>query len=901
MSTVAKSLSESSRFASQYLKESCKTTDFATITFLTVFCGYLSSILSPTIQDSILSRIMYLLLSAASVGGAMWCLTSLTYIILETTRCMHPEISIEAASNYASRKLSYATLKKVYLSIWMGKYSDILDEHLKHLKNIHKPSQYFSRELFRKTEGEDIKPSELIINLPKEIIFHLGYRDYELSELEKINCLLEVKNAELYLAPQGFCSKEFGALYSKETCDDVYNTIRNKLSSIYRFKRDDYIEEEKNFWNEHYLTLHRALSRAIKHYDMAQFRKYLESIEGIHIFFRRARKNRIIRKYLKPDYDKYRYLLLYSKSVKWLLESIGTIEEDVIELFLYALIESVEGQVEEDIKGGDWCTLDELKWIVTDTYQLFRDLVKDKNSRLWELRARIGGFYDFAGDLLSQHQCDINKEDKTQIQLVLHKGIIKWLLIAIENENNELVNSLCEATRKMVFPDGVVFTPKRLVTQHFILCGKMLEFLMSEPPKIFPNVFKLLCFDKYEHTAQCNIDYDDLVKFFIESRKGDLKSFLHEFSSTDWKRNPLSGGGHGTPTYTFRGNIELDYMFIYLALLRLPFLADVQPIAFEFRGYNLKDKIYKFKAIVRGIDVYSFKDSKEKLEEWLDACDALYKQKEEERVAGTPLSHDIVSQYKDSFWKGYTSYRTFLGFCMNKGYYSINNEAGIKGSYKHDKDIYINKRRSSQSIAERDGAEISKYHDTVLLKSIINPENVDKALTTEDIVSMLDQACQWLTDECANRETGILLVCGCKLVQSELCKREDFTPSWKIDNNLIFHGLRGYYKIFPLIEIHDLDSNPKCVAFNLKDWKGIQIRSDVLDKGIFGYMNIREWTDEEINEAIHNKKIKEEDRNRVKSECLVEYELYWQLDTKNLPIQMAVLLSKDDNIAIDIP
>jgi len=41
LSTVAKSLSESSRFASEYLKDSCRTTLFACITFLTVLGGYL--------------------------------------------------------------------------------------------------------------------------------------------------------------------------------------------------------------------------------------------------------------------------------------------------------------------------------------------------------------------------------------------------------------------------------------------------------------------------------------------------------------------------------------------------------------------------------------------------------------------------------------------------------------------------------------------------------------------------------------------------------------------------------------------------------------------------------------------------------------------------------------------
>ncbi|GAH88258.1 unnamed protein product, partial [marine sediment metagenome] len=56
---------------------------------------------------------------------------------------------------------------------------------------------------------------------------------------------------------------------------------------------------------------------------------------------------------------------------------------------------------------------------------------------------------------------------------------------------------------------------------------------------------------------------------------------------------------------------------------------------------------------------------------------------------------------------------------------------------------------------------------------------------------------------------------------------------------------------------------------------------------------IREWTDEEIDEAILKKQITEEDRNRVKGQCPVEYELFWHLDEKDLPMQIVVSLETD--------
>jgi len=803
---------------------------------------------------------------------------------------MYPEFSIKAASNYASRKLSYAFLKEVYLSVWMGKYSDVLNEYLKRLKGIHQSYGYLSEDILQEKKEENDKSGEYQIKLPKEIDFHFGYRDYNLSKLEKINKILESENAELYMAPHGFNSKEFGVLRYEEPCSAVYDTINKELSSICRFGEDKYVEAEEAFWEGNYFKLHSALLRATKNADISQFRKYLKSIEEIYLILRKARKYSLVRKHFNFDYKKARYLFIYSKSVKWLLENTE-IEEDIRESFLNALVESIWQQVKDDIRNGDWCTLDIFKWLLPQTYQSFLELVKDKKSRLWELRARIGSFYDFAGSLLSDYESDIKEDDKLQIQLVLHEGIIKWLLVAIDNKDDELINSLCEAARRLVFPDKKIeFIPQKLVIRHFILCGKVLEFLMSETPKVTPETFKLLCFEKYDHTAGRNINFEQLVNFFIESRQNDLRGFLHDFSETDWERNPLRGGGFGTPSYTFSGNIELDYMFIYLALLSMPLSPDVKPIPFKFSSYNLKDKINKFEHIATNIDIYNFKDSKEKLNKWLDECDKLYKQEEEERIATAPLDEEIVSQYKDAFWDGYKSVKTFLSFCISQGHYSINNEVSVKGRYIQPKDIFIKRRASRQGNPHADGEDISRSYDKRLLKEIIKSDGEAQTGTADNITSQLNQACRWLTKEGTNRENGILLFYVKADIQSELYNNDHYIPSWKEDTNLVFSG---YYKNYPMKEIYDPKIEPKCVALNLQGWKGLEIRPEVLEKDILGAINIREWTDEEINEAISKNEIAEEDRNRVKGRCPVEYELFWRLDERVLPMQMAVCLNTE--------
>ena len=570
------------------------------------------------------------------------------------------------------------------------------------------------------------------------------------------------------------------------------------------------------------------------------------------------------------------------------------IEKDIRESFLDALVESIWQQVEDEIRNGDWFTLDIFKWLLPKSYQLFHELVEDKKSRLWELRARIGGFYDFAGSWLSEYESDIKEKDKIQIQLVLHKGIIQWLLIEIENNDYELIKSLCGAAKKLVFPDkNITFTPRQLVTQHFIVCGKMLEYLMGKKRHISSETLKLLCFDRYEDMAGRNVKFDDLVKFFIESRKDlGLRDFLREFSSTDWERNPLSGGGFGTPSFTFSGNTELDYMFIYLALLSINLSPDVKPIPFEFSGFNLKENIEKFKDIAGTIEIYDYPGSKNKLNEWLDGCDKLYEQKEEERIAVALLKKEKVSQYKDDFWEGYKSTKTFLSFCISQGYYSINDEVSEKGRFKRRKELFIDGHLSPQHIAGRDGSDISRYRDKDLLKKIISMDAEHEIKITGNITSQFNTACQWLTKEGANRENGILLFYGKSHVQTEFYNNDYFIPSWKEDRGLVFSG---YYKNYPIITIYDADIEPKCVALNLQGWKDLEIRSVVLEKDIFGEINIREWTKEEINEAIHQGKIEEQDRNSAKGQCPIEYELFWSLDENVLPKQMIFSLETEAN------
>ncbi|NQU35260.1 MAG: hypothetical protein HQ521_18695, partial [Bacteroidetes bacterium] len=559
LSTLAKSLNESSQFASEYLHDSCRKVLFACLTFLTVFLGFLSRILSEIEVGTIFPKLIYLFFSSFSIGGTIWSIAGLIFIIVETTKCMNPDFSSKVASSYASRKLSYAFLKDIYLSSWMNKYNEILNDFIKSLDNIKSPKHYLSRNLSLTKNNLSM---EYKIECPKIINFNLGYRDYNIKRLGEMGALLKSINAKLYLPPHGMSDGSIGVLLCENNLDSEISDLKTKIFKCYRFKQDKYIEEKDSFWENHYLKLKKTLKRALDNENVFQFTYYLQALESAFSVLRKARVMRILGDGIADDYNHQQFLRLYIKSVRWLLQN-NDIDEDIKISFIRSLNDSIFKQVENDIRYGDCCALVVFKWLIPEIYQLF-----DRGSTLWDFRARYGLFYESAEHLLSEYGKELDEDKINNIRLILHKGIVRWLIIAIEKGDNDLIRSLCSAAKNLVFPSkSIVFSPDNLVIQHFILCGKMLELLKGENPKISSDFFKLLFCDKYEYIFDQNIKFVDLVQFYIKNRRTNLRSLFDEFRDTDWnEKNPISGGAFGSPRSYFSGKIEFDRMFIYLCL-----------------------------------------------------------------------------------------------------------------------------------------------------------------------------------------------------------------------------------------------------------------------------------------------------------------------------------------------
>ena len=150
LASAVKNLDKESKFATEYLHESCRFKEFTYLAFLTVIMGFFFYLANNTdcnythIVPSLICTKTHIVLASIATGGAIWCLWSLVFIIVETTKCMSPEYSTKAASTYAARKLIHVFMKKTYLDVWMGKHSELLELEIKSLTNIRPPHECFA-------------------------------------------------------------------------------------------------------------------------------------------------------------------------------------------------------------------------------------------------------------------------------------------------------------------------------------------------------------------------------------------------------------------------------------------------------------------------------------------------------------------------------------------------------------------------------------------------------------------------------------------------------------------------------------------------------------------------------------------------------------------------------------
>lgn len=906
ITTLAHSLSESGRFAAEYLYEACQMPRFCCFTFVTTLLAISGRLF---LSISGLPLLICISVVFASLGATIGCVTGLAFVIREVIRCTRPTESVKVASNYAATKLSLAYLKDAYLGLWMKSYGDILEQWcLENCGAIHPPSQYISSTMSLLKIKKTGMLNDVEIVMPFNFDIRLGYMDHNLKRLKKLDRQLK-GCAELFLASHILRGQKallgtfrLGNEKEKKLVDVV------EKSKCFRFQPDEFQQESEDFWESNFFKLHDALKRAITNLDPEQMQLFLKAVtQPIHVL-RKAWKHTVVRDWCASNPRRSHQLVsFYLDVVKQILEEEvpeNTVRENLSFKFLSMVRHSIWDEIEEIFKKADYITLQLFCSLVPLMYKALKVSHLGKSEEGNRIRGRFGDFYAFSDGLFERLLSKIGPEEKTQIRLVLQDGLTSWLLIGIADDDSELIRSLCDAGRRIVFHNDKVSWDNEpyLKLQHCILAGSLISRSIKGEDLSAENI-KHLFFEKFSTQSQSSLT--EIVEFYSSNDRTvfqDMGNYLRRFEGkTDWTWDPLTGGGWGSARFVSGGNREFLLSFIYLALHSLSSTVEMpQPMPVDIAYHDLEARIVDVKDHAKelfGKDAYRVIHNIKRLREWFESCKQEQEKATEKEIAKATLEPTVVDQFDSGFWSGYARSSPFLSYCLKNNCVLIKDETTVKHRLVFPKRIFLDDDMSQISRLSTDaGRRFAFKKDQELLRSVsigetntqeqmtennnANESSLVKEAQPEDVKRMLSKAANWLNDyKCDN--LGIIVFHGGELPDKYLWDDNDFKPSWREANEL--PGFQGFYLDFPLIWLRDQTKNLQCIALNLKTWRGIHARNILVKDRSFGEMHINPWTKKEFVKNVADGKIEHKKYYKALGSCLAEATLFWKLSHEEMP------------------
>jgi len=553
--TLARSMSESGRFAVEYLNESCRMASFCCLTLVAVFLAFAGRLL---VAVTSFPPVVAGGLCTASLGAAITCLAMLAFVMLETIRCSLPGKAVEVVSNYAARKLCYAYLKEAYLKLVTTKHKEYLEKWcVEHCKAIHPPSKYyghyFASDLASGKASRDCKIALSVRGHRRRV-----FKDYDREALSKLSDYLDDNDASLYLSSPEYESEQavLGILSCPESSkNEAMQTEVEALGNrAVRFRRFPFEEETEDFWDSQESALNEAMERAVGKADPIQARAWLDAVNRPLAVLRETRKHRVVREVfgqcVRRGYDFLRLYLVALNEILARLRDAPQHRAQTTFKLARVLLKSVWEEAKRIVDDLDYHTMELFTWLVPQMYRV----VKDAGGPFLGMRAEFGGFYAFAGGWLDDNKTQ-NPEAANKMRLVLHEGLTKWLLMVLQSpEEGELVKQLCDAGREIVFGrEAITFERGELVARHFLLAGHIM--CRSEGA--------LFC---EEHSHEADVNFDDLVDFYLSYPfpPDTLDEYLHLFPTPQHKRENLLTGSSSSTGHVMTGVHEMSLAFIYL-------------------------------------------------------------------------------------------------------------------------------------------------------------------------------------------------------------------------------------------------------------------------------------------------------------------------------------------------
>jgi len=637
---LTRSISESGRFAGEYLNDSCRMKAFCCMTLLAALVALVArSLIAVTPVPLSVG------LCGAAVGGAAYSLAMLAFVILETIRCSLPGKVIRVVSQYAARRLCYGYLKEAYLKFLTATRKEYLEEWCaEHCRAIHPPSKYYGHYYDADLEsGEASKDSVVTLSLP----YHgrSTSKDYDLIALRKLNDFLVENDATVYLEPLEYKSKQatFGVLSCENASqkDHVRLVVSREAEQIVRWRSFGFAEKVSESYERHLQALTVALCTAIRNGEPDEVAEYLRAameplttLRSVKGFERVIGTEGAIRR----GYDLVRFHIVALEEIVRRSGDEGDYQSSRAFHLSRVLLNSVWEEARKSCAAMDWHTMELFTWLVPQMYKTIQD-AGDKAKPLAGMRAQFGGFYTFADGWLDDNKTQ-NPEAANKMRLVLHEGLTKWLLMVLERPGeNELVKQLCDAGRRIVFGrDGITFERAELVARHFVLAGHIMD-RPEEAGLRAAAVERLFC---EEHSHEADVNFDDLVDFYLSYPfpPDTLDEYLNLLTGS----SSSSGGGS-------TGVHEMSLAFIYLAGFALgPGACEPKPItkdlSYEINGEAIKlvGDLFAHKGIAFGL---------EQLKAWRDQSKELQDRAEAKAIADAEFDDGKIEKWKTEFWEAY--------------------------------------------------------------------------------------------------------------------------------------------------------------------------------------------------------------------------------------------------------
>jgi len=894
--TLARSMSESGRFAVEYLNESCRMASFCWLTLAAVLLAFVGRFL---IAVASLPTVVAGGLCAASLGAAITCLAMLAFVVSETIHCSLPGEAIRVVSQYAARKLCYAYLKETFVKLVKTRHRECLEQRcLRDYKSIYPPSQYYTRVAWTHLNpGSGSKDREILWDEDVGMGSRYRDRDYALNCLKSLDDYLQEHEAELYLSSPHYMGEQIalGTLrFAKgPVTQDVYEEVCRRLKDAIRLRRIQFEEEDTGFWDSQQIELNKAIERAVGKADPVQVRAYLDAVNEPLAALRETRRHRVVRdvygQYVRRGCEFLELYLVALGEILARLEKEPKHRTQRAFVLARVLLDSVWDETQGLCAALDYHTMELFTWLVPQMYRAIKD-AGDKGRPLLAMRAEFGGFYDFADGWLEDSK-SAEPEAADKMRLVLHEGLTKWLLMVLEKpEESELVKQLCYAGRKIVFGrDGITFERGELVARHLLFAGHLMGRSGAAGVK-GAAIERLFC---EEYSRSPDLDFKDLVTFHLGNAfpRGKLDPYLNIFYTPQEEHVDLLTGSSSSSGFGMTGVREMALAFIYLAGSALADgVCEPEPITKDLSREISDDAIKAVAELFKnaGIDF-----GLEQLKTWRDQSKEREDKAEAKAIADAEFDDQKVGKWKSEFWEAYSTSSPVLCLCLKNGNYEIDNNALVKWRCDVPKMALIDWR---YPISGADGYLYGRSHGRFMEGKLFEAiaRKADRPSQIEGGLSeTMAQAVGWLKKERCDGESAIVIVKGMYNPATGLSRDGRFLPSWRED--VRSKGFDGFYDGFPLVWLRkrgeedekavntDEEVRDRVVAVDLRGWKGIKVKECVITQHKFGKLNIRTWTEREIEQAIESGKLKREDVDKARGNCPVAVSLYWQFSTDALP------------------